>query len=63
MAPVGHFVRSNGEYAIVHQCLGCGVRRNNRIAADDNFDLVLMLPDLTLQPIEELTTDAYDIGA
>ena len=44
MAPIASFIRSNGEHTIVHQCLGCGVERHNRIAADDNFELVLALP-------------------
>jgi hypothetical protein len=44
MAPIASFVRPNGEHAIVHRCLGCGVERHNRIAADDNFELVLALP-------------------
>ena len=44
MEPVGRFQRPNGEYVIVHRCLGCGFERFNRIAADDDFDLVLSLP-------------------
>lgn len=47
MAPIGHYIRPNGEYGLVHHCLECGVKRQNRIAADDDFDLVLALPDLT----------------
>jgi hypothetical protein len=47
MAPIGYFTRPNGEYTLVHSCLECGVKRQNRIAADDDFDLVLALPDLT----------------
>lgn len=47
MAPIGVFVRADGEYSLVHRCLSCGVERHNRIAADDCFDLVLELPDLT----------------
>lgn len=46
MQPIGHFQRPNGEYVLVHRCLGCGVERFNRIAADDDFDLVLELPAL-----------------
>ncbi len=46
MAPVGRFQRPNGEYVIVHRCFGCGFERFNRIAADDDFDLVLALPVL-----------------
>ncbi len=44
MAPIGVFTRPNGEYAIVHRCLGCDFERYNRIAADDLMDLVLALP-------------------
>lgn len=44
MAPVGAFARPRGEHVIVHRCLDCGRMRNNRIAADDNFSLVLQLP-------------------
>jgi hypothetical protein len=47
MEPIGAFVRpKNGEHVLVHRCLGCGFERFNRIAADDNFDLVLELPQL-----------------
>ncbi len=44
MEPVGHFQRPNGEYVLIHHCHGCGFERFNRIAADDDFDLVLSLP-------------------
>ncbi len=44
MEPVAHFQRPNGEYVIVHHCHGCDFERFNRIAADDDFDLVLSLP-------------------
>lgn len=46
MEPIGHFQRPNGEYVIVHHCLGCEAERFNRIAGDDDFDLVLTLPEL-----------------
>lgn len=46
MAPVGAFTRRNGEHVIVHRCLSCGFERHNRIAADDDFDLVLQLPEI-----------------
>lgn len=45
MKPVGRFQRPNGEYVLVHQCHCCGFERFNRIAADDDFELVLSLPD------------------
>jgi DNA-directed RNA polymerase subunit RPC12/RpoP len=44
MAPVGAFVRRNGEHAIIHRCLTCSFERHNRIAADDDFTLVMSLP-------------------
>lgn len=46
MEPIGGFQRSNGEFVLVHRCLDCGLERFNRIAADDDFDLVLALPSL-----------------
>jgi hypothetical protein len=50
MAPVGVFTRPDGEQALVHRCLGCGIVRHNRLAADDLDALVLDLPDLTALP-------------
>jgi hypothetical protein len=47
MEPIGSFQRRKGEYVLVHRCLDCGLERFNRIAADDDFDLVLALPSLT----------------
>jgi hypothetical protein len=44
MAPAGTFLLRNGEHVLVHRCDGCGVERHNRIAADDDFVLVLRLP-------------------
>jgi len=44
MEPLGTFQRRNGEYALVHRCLGCGSERFNRIAADDDLPLALSLP-------------------
>ncbi len=46
MEPIGYFVRPKGEPVIVHRCLVCGFERHNRIAADDDMDLVLALPEL-----------------
>jgi len=46
MQPVGSFQRAKGEFVLVHRCLGCGFERFNRIAADDDFELVLSLPAL-----------------
>lgn len=48
MAPVGRFVRADGEPMIAHRCLGCGFVRSNRLAADDMMpvydDLPIVLP-------------------
>lgn len=43
MAPVGVFTRRTGEHVIVHRCEKCGFERFNRIAGDDDFDLVTKL--------------------
>jgi hypothetical protein len=46
MAPVGAFTRPKGEHVLVHRCLSCGFERFCRIAADDDFDAVLALPEM-----------------
>ena len=48
MRPISTYTRRNGEYVLVHRCHGCGIERHNRIAADDDFDLVCALPHLVL---------------
>jgi ribosome biogenesis GTPase len=58
MAPVGAFVRRNGEHAVVHRCLTCRFERYNRIAADDYFDLVLSLPLVEPQPRRQIEVAA-----
>ncbi len=44
MEPIGTFNRPNGEQMLVHRCLGCGIERHNRVAADDNPLACLRLP-------------------
>ncbi len=44
MAPIGTFNRPKGEQVVLHLCLGCGVERYNRVAADDNLLACLRLP-------------------
>jgi hypothetical protein len=44
MAPIGTFHRPKGEQVVLHRCLGCGVERYNRVAADDNPLTCLRLP-------------------
>jgi len=64
MEPIGQFQRPNGEYMLVHQCLDCALERFNRIAADDNFDLVVSLPVLPPRTSREMKAQRLqeDIG-
>lgn len=70
MEPVAHFQRPNGEYVIVHRCHGCDFERFNRIAADDDFDLVLSLPaqpartsrEMKAQKLEEEIGEESDMN-
>lgn len=43
MDPIGVWVRKNGEWAIIHRCRICGALHSNRIAADDNPNLLLSI--------------------
>ncbi len=60
MEPVGRFQRPNGEDVLIHRCLGCGFERFNRIAADDDFDLVLSLS--VLPPRTSREVKAQQLG-
>ena len=44
MPAVGVAFRGNGEQLVVHRCNGCGIERQNRVAADDNPIALLHLP-------------------
>ncbi len=46
MAPLGKVYKPDGEEVLVHQCEVCGFVRKNRIAGDDDWDLVAKLPIL-----------------
>lgn len=52
--PAGFFQRPNGEYVLVHRRLGCELERFNRIAGDDDFELVLSLPSLPPRTSREM---------
>jgi RNHCP domain len=43
MPAIGVAYRSNGEQMVVHRCNGCGIERQNRVAADDNPIAMLRL--------------------
>ena len=43
MEPVAVWVRTNGEWALIHRCRGCGKLSSNRVAADDNSFVLLSL--------------------
>lgn len=43
MEPIGIWVKPSGEWAIIHRCTRCGFIRTNRIAADDDESLLLVL--------------------
>jgi RNHCP domain len=61
MAPVGTFHRPKGEQVIVHRCLGCGLERHCRVAADDNMIGCLRLPLVaprTSRPMEVVEEEA-----
>jgi hypothetical protein len=36
MEPIGVWVRTDGEWALIHRCTRCGVLRTNRVAGDDS---------------------------
>ncbi len=61
MEPIGSFQRPNGEYVLVHRCLGCDRERFNRIAADDDFDLVLSLPALPPRTGREVKAQQMEV--
>ena len=48
MEPLAVAVRGDGEWTLVHRCLGCGQLRLNRTAGDDS---PLLLVRLALRPI------------
>ncbi len=43
MEPVGVTTRRTGEYVLVNRCTKCGAERYNRVASDDNGELLTKL--------------------
>ena len=60
MEPIGYFQRHNEEYVLVHRCLGCEFERFNRMAADDDFELVLSLPNLPARTSREMKAERLE---
>lgn len=48
MAPIGVWVRNDGEWAIIHRCKSCGELSSNRIAADDS---PMLLMSIAVKPL------------
>ena len=62
MEPVAVWVRSGGDWAIIHLCKRCGTLSSNRVAADDNPMKLMSIamkplcePPFPLDRIEEMT--------
>lgn len=43
MEPIAVAARADGEWSIVHRCVGCGQLRTNRVAGDDDEYRLLAL--------------------
>jgi hypothetical protein len=50
MEPIAVTVRGDGEWVLVHRCLGCGALRLNRTAGDDS---PLLLFRLAVRPLAQ----------
>jgi RNHCP domain-containing protein len=48
MPAIGVAFRADGEQMLVHRCNGCGIERQNRIAADDDPVVVMRLTPVSL---------------
>ena len=53
MQPVAIWVKDNGEWSLLHRCTTCGVIKPNRIAADDNEEL---LYEMAIKLLEQFKT-------
>lgn len=40
MEPIGVTTKSGGEFSLIHKCTVCGFQRLNRIAGDDDVELL-----------------------
>ncbi len=46
MSPMGLMSRRTGEYVLTHKCKKCGFERLNRVAGDDDFNLICQIGQL-----------------
>lgn len=51
MKAIGKFLRPNGEEVLIHECEICGNMSNNRVAGDDDIELVKSLKVLDKQSL------------
>lgn len=50
MLPIGKIYKPDGEEVLVHKCKKCGFIRKNRVAGDDNIELIDSLSELADLP-------------
>ena len=64
MPAIGVAFRADGEQMLVHRCNGCGIERQNRIAADDDPVVVMRLTPVPLPHgrtgVEEVVIEKED---
>lgn len=49
MEPIGVTTKSGGEFTLIHKCVTCGFQRLNRIAGDDDTDLITKISGLAVK--------------
>lgn len=49
MEPISIWSKADGEWAIIHRCCSCGTLKTNRVAADDNQQLLIGLAGKALE--------------
>lgn len=49
MEPISIWAKADGEWAIIHRCRDCGTLKTNRVAADDNQQLLIGLAEKALK--------------
>lgn len=49
MEPIGVTTKSGGEFTIIHKCTKCGFKRLNRVAGDDDVNLITKISGLEVK--------------